>query len=211
MATFAALQSRVSARLKDPNNEDISAADVAAVINDAIKHWAKKKFWFNEFEETVALTYNGDSDDRFLTLVTNVDPQQIFKENGMVIDYAQTRWPVTKVSSENYDAMNVEGRGIPFAWTYRNDRYELYWYPDQAYSLTVRGLKKYADLSADGDSNDFTDEAFDLIMYEALSRLYAEFRQDDAMEGYYTGRAKDQYVTLRNETNRRKATGRVGG
>ena len=207
MATFAALQSRVSTRLKDPNNEDVSAADVATVINDAIQHWSKKQFWFNEFKEDVTLTVN----DPALVLVTNTAPVEVFKAGGMVINYAQTRWPLRKVSSENYDAMNVQGKGLPFAWAYRNDGYEVYWYPDQAYTVTVRGLKSYAALSGSSDMNDFTENALDLIVYEALSRAYAEFRQDDKMEGYYSGRAKNEYMTLRNETNRRRATGRLGG
>lgn len=211
MATFAALQARVSSRLKDPSNVDISAADVAAIINDALRHWAKHRFWFNTFEETVILTHNGNANDRFFVLSANADPENIFKEDGMVIDYAQTRWPLEKVSPAVYDTLNTEGRGIPYAWTYRNGGYELYWYPDQAYSLVVRGLKRYSDLSAGADTNDFTDHASDLLMYEALSRLYAEFRQDDKMEAYYSGRAQDQYMTLRKETNRKNATGRLGG
>lgn len=206
MATFAALQNKVSTRLKDPNNEDISAADVATIINDAVAHWSKKLFWFNEFEETVTLTVN----DPALPLVTNTNPVEIFKHGGIVINYAQTRWPLRKVSSEEYDAMNVQGKGIPFVWTYRNDGYQLYWYPDQEYSTIVRGLKSYAALSGSSDMNDFTEEAPDLIIYEALSRLYAEFRQDEKMEAYYSGRAQDQYALLRKETNRRKATGRIG-
>lgn len=208
MATFGALQTKVSTRLKDPSNQAVSASDVADVINDAIEHWSKKRFWFNEFQETVTLTVGSPT----LTLATNT-PLYLFKEDGVVINYAQCRWPLAKISPAEYDEMNVEGKGLPFAWTERNNGYEVYWYPDVAYSAIVRGVKAYARFATDGSensqSNDFTTNAADLIMYEALSRLYGEFRQDPKMEEYYSNRASNEYQTLKRQTRRDKATGRI--
>lgn len=204
MATFEALQQKVSTRLKDPNNVDIAVSDVAAVINDAIAHWAKRRFWFNEFEETVVLTAGSPT----VTLVTNPNPIEIFARGGMTINYASSRWPLTKVSPNEYDDMNVQGNGMPFAWVYRNGGYEVYYYPDQAYSLVTRGLKSYASLVGNSDTNDFTDNAVNLIVYEALSRFYAEFRQDEKMEAYYAARAENEYKTLKMQTNRLNSTRR---
>lgn len=207
MATFRELQTKVSARLKDPNNVDVSASDVATVINDAIEHWSKRRFWFNEFEENVTLTVG----DPALTLVMNT-PLYLFKEDGVVIDYSNMRWPLTKVSPAEYDRMNVEGNGLPFAWTERNDAYEVYWYPDIAYTAVVRGIVYVAPFELEGqqnDSNIFTINAPDLIMYEALSRLYGEFRQDPKMEDYYANRAMNEEKALKRQTRRDKATGRI--
>ena len=204
MATFGEIQTRVSTRLKDPNNVDISASDVAAIVNDAIEYWSEEHFWFNEFEETVTLV----QDDPNLPALT-VTPIRIFKEDGIVINYASTRWPVSKVSSQEYDDMNVQGRGIPFAFTYRDGGYELYWYPDAAYSAVVRGIKAYTALSDSTDTNDFTDNAAVLIMYEALSRAYAEFRQDEKMETYYSARAENEAKKLKRRTRKNIASGRV--
>lgn len=206
MATFAEMQAKVSTRLKDPTNTATTTASVADVINDAIAYWSRKRFDFNEFQEVVTLTAN----DPTVTLVTNTDPQYILNEDGMVIDYAQTRWPLKKVSSAEYDAMNVEGRGIPFAWTQRNNGFEVYWYPDAAYSLTVRGIKSYPRLADQSTAtNDFLTEAPDLILYEALSRAYAEFRQDPKMEEYYSNRATNEYQSHKQKTRRNKATGQI--
>jgi len=204
VATFGELQVKASTRLKDPQNQAVSATDVAAIINDAITHWNKRRFWFNEFEEIVTLTQNNP----VLPALT-VTPEYIFKEGGIVVDYAQTRWPLEKISSAEYDSINVQGRGIPYAWTFRNNNYELYWYPDANYSAVIRGVKQYPALSGTNDTNDFTTDASDLILYETLARLFGEFRQDTKMEGYYLARTNNEYQTLKRRTRRNNSTGRI--
>lgn len=208
MATFGELATKASTRLKDADNTAVSASDVRDVINDAIQHWSKDRFWFNEFEETVTLTQNNPA----LTLSTNT-PLYLFQADGVVINFAQTRWPLKKVSGIEYDRMNTQGRGLPFAWTERDNGFEVYWYPDTNYEAIVRGIKAYdrfaTDGTADNQSNDFTIQAADLIMYEALSRLFGEFRQDEKMEAYYQARTTNEYKSLKAQTRRDKATGRV--
>ena len=195
MATLGTLKTRVSARLKDPQNTSVSSAEVTNVINDAIAFWAKRKFWFNDVSQNVTLTENSP------TLPTLSTPlEEIYQTNGIVINYGNNRWPLTKVTGDKYDELNVEGQGIPYCFTYRNGGYELYYYPDQAYTAVVRGIKAYEDLTGDDDTNDFTDEASDLIMYESLARAYAEFRQDDKMEAYYSARAESEYQNLKRNT-----------
>lgn len=210
MATFGELQVKASARLKDVNNTAVSASDVADVINDAIAQWKLKRFWFNEFEETVTLVQN---DPILPALPNGVIPLEIFQEDGIVINYAQSRWPVRKISGSEYDDMNVQGRGIPYAFTQRDDEVELYWYPDAAYSAVVRGLKDYTRFATNGTqnnlSNDFTINAPDLILYETLARLFGEFRQDTKMENYYAARATNQYWNLQRRTRKALKTGRM--
>lgn len=212
MATFGELQTKASTRLKDANNTAVSSADVADVINDAIQHWSKKRFWFNEFKEDVTLAVG---DPVLPALPNNVTPLYLFQENGLVINYASTRWPLAKVSPAEYDDLNAEGKGLPFAWTQRGDglAIELYWYPDVAYTAVARGVKAYDRFATNGNennlTNDFTVEAPDLILYEALSRLYGEFRQDPKMEEYYSNRAVNEYKNLNGQTRRNKATGRI--
>lgn len=204
MATFGELQTKVSTRLKDPNNTSVSVSDVAATINESLQFWSRERFWFNEFEESVTLVQN---DPNLPAL--SVTPKYLFENDGIVIDYANTRWPTRHVSGAEYDRINVEGRGIPFAWTFRNSGYELYWYPDAAYSAIVRGVKAYADLVNSGDTNDFTTNTPDLLMYEALSRLFGEFLQDPNMESYYAARAQNEFQSIKKQTRRGNATGRI--
>ncbi len=202
--TLLQLRTKISARLKDPNNTAVSVAEVDAVINDAINQYKKKRFWFNEFEANVTLEINNP-----ILPSLGFTVLDLFKRDGIVINYANTRWVVDKILPVQYDQINVQGTGIPSVYTYRNNQFELYYYPDSDYITTVRGLKDYAPLVATDDTNDFLEYAADLIMYEALSRLFAEFRQDTKMEAYYSARAEDQYKRQIADTNKRNKSGRV--
>lgn len=202
MTTLATLKANISLRLKDENNVRVSAASVTSSINQAINFWKRKPFWFNEFEESITISSNSFS------LVTNT-PLFLFKNDGVVIEENDQRYPLTKVSSDEYDRMNNEGTGRPFAWVYRNDGFECFFYPDQSYTAVCRGLKDYAALSADGDSNDFTTETQDLIEYEALARLHGEVLQDSNMQTYFSGMATREYDNLMDFDGEKNSTGRL--
>lgn len=204
MATFQQLQVLASSRLKDPNNTAVSAADVAYCINQAVTRHKDTRFWFNTFGVTVPLVIN---DPILPALPGGIIPLSLFKKDGIVINYAQARWQVTKVLSDEYDAENTQGKGLPYCYTYRNKQYELYYYPDQEYSAVVRGLKDYADMVNPSDTNDFTESASDLILYEALARLFAEYRQDPAMSDYYENRVLDERKDLLTTTRKLNASG----
>jgi len=51
------------------------------------------------------------------------------------------------------------------------------------------------------DTNDFTVYADRMIIYNALSRIYAEYKQDPNMEQYYTARAKDEELNLKRRSD----------
>jgi hypothetical protein len=55
----------------------------------------------------------------------------------------------------------------------------------------------YVDLVNSTDNNDFTNNADRLIMYEALSHLYGENRQDQQMEGSFFQKADREYENLK--------------
>lgn len=205
MSTFVELKVEVARLLKDPNNQAVSAADIGAAINAAIRKWKKKKFWFNSFDEDVTLSVN----DPVLPAPSGITIQRLFKTNGVVINYASSRWLVEKVSPQQYDAMNCQGKGIPFAYTYRDEGHELYYYPDAAYTARLRGLKDYDDLVDDADANDFTEDGEDIVLFEAAARCYAFYRQDEKMATYYENRTQDVKREFFAETNARLGTGRL--
>ena len=201
MSTFSELKTRIAKKLLDPNNVAVSAEDVGLAINDAIDFWKEKKFWFNETSQSVTLTV----DDPEITM-----PSDFLFEidtGGFIISYANTEWELKKVHVSEYEANDTAGKGLPYIYTYKGGSWLVYYYPDQAYSLVITYIKDYADLVNDADTNDFTLQAKRLIEYEALSRLYAEFRQDEKMEAYYSNRAKSERNNLRDRTSKVSGTG----
>lgn len=198
MTTFSALKTKVSRLLKDANNTAVSAETVGDYINQSIDYWKHKEFWFNQKKDNVTMTQGNP---------VVVMPSDFLVQISFAINYANQRWPLTMISNSEYDDMNVQGQGIPKYITFTGD-WEVYYYPDQAYSLEVRYLEDYETLTGD-ETNDFLTNAERLIMYDALSRLFAEERQDDKMEAYYTGRSQDEYNNLLARTNKQIGTGRL--
>jgi hypothetical protein len=197
MATFGSLKTSASKRLMDDSNTAVSSSDVADSINAAIGFWKQKRFWFNQATATPTLT----EDDPDITGMPSDFLYELSK-NGLVIEYASSRYPLVKVDNNFFDMRDSEGVGLPAIYTYRNGGLQVYPYPDQAYTLKLYYIKDYTDLSDDSDTNDFTTYADKLVLYEALSRLHGELRQDEKMEAYYTGRAQAEYQNLLNRTSK---------
>lgn len=209
MATLGDLAARISGKLKDPDNTHVTDAQVKEAINDAISYWKKRGgfLWFTEFKEDVTLTVGNPA----FSLTTNT-ALSVFDRGGMVITDNNIRYPLLKVSSERFDLENIQAPGRPYIWVYRNGGFECYFYPDQAYTLTVRGKKAYADFATDesdnGATNDWLTEAEKLIEHEALSRLHTEYKQDFANGEVFANSAKDEFKALKKLHREKVSTGR---
>lgn len=205
MATFGELQTQVSKRLLDPNNEAVSLSDVASSINEAIAYWKFKRFWFNEVFDTATLT----AQDGVIPLGAEFLVPST-EDDGFVIEYSGIRYPLTKISQPSYDSIWLQnGYGLPSAYARVGQEYLAYPLPDQAYTVRRHYLKEYQNLSSDTDTNDFTGYAPVLIRNWSLADLTAEFRQDDKMESYFRTRALKEYENLQTMSRKSNATGRI--
>lgn len=205
MATFGELVTEASKKLLDTSNTAVTAADVANSINDAIKYRKKQRYWFNETVATLTLS------DGVGTVTLPSDFLVENPRNALTVLYNTVKYDVMKVKPEDFDAGDATGTGMPFIYTYRGRVMEVYYIPDQDYTAYLRYQKDYdafaTDGSADNTSNDFTTYADRLILYDALSRLHGENRQDEKMFAYYSARAQVEHQNLLNETNRHNSTG----
>lgn len=192
MATFGEMQTYVSARLLDPNNTAVSSSSVDAALNDALRYWKTRRFWFNTASEDLTLT-QGDPliplpDDFLVELPMN---------DGFVIAYGGMRWPLIKKNPREYDDLYLtNGNGLPEIYTVKAGDYFCYFIPDQNYTIRIYYLKQYDDMENSNDTNEFTENAERLLELWALANLSAELRQDDKMETYYRNAALDEYKNL---------------
>lgn len=206
MATFAEMVTFVSKRLIDPTNTAVSEDDVEEGINDAIRYWKYRRFWFNEVSDTATLTAQ-DPDfpypDDFLV--------PVIQDGGFVVEYGGVRWPLSKIDMPVFDGLFLSnGYGLP-RWYARNAdlEYQCYPIPDQAYTVRRHYLKEYEALSDGTDTNDFTDHAARLIETWALANLVAELRQDTDMTEYYRKANADEYRQLRVMTDKANSAGKL--
>lgn len=202
MSTFGELKVAVSKRVIDPSNTAISASDVGDAINSAVAFYAKKDPWFVEGSGTVTLTVNSPT-------ITGIPSDFEFENqsSGIVISYNDAKYPLAKITPEAFDNMDTGSQGIPTFYTYRADVYSCYPYPDYAYTATTYYKKKFTALSNADDINDFTTEEPNLIIYDALARLYAEFRQDFETAKEFEEKRDKEWLNLLALTNKKRATG----
>ncbi len=205
MATFGDIQAQVSQRLLDPNAVAISSSSVAASVNDAIRYWKKRRFWFNEEFSSVVLTQNVGTiplPSDFLVPATDYD--------GFLIEYSAMRYPLRKTTQQEYDTVWLSnGYGLPYLYARVGRDYECYPLPDRNYDCKVHYLKEYQDLVIPNDTNDFTEHAARLLMLWACANLTAELRQDDKMESYYRNAADDEYKELQVMSDKADGSGRL--
>lgn len=202
MATFGQLKTSVLQRLQDPSGQSVSSTIVATVLNDSLAYFKRNRYWFNESVDTITLTV----DDPVIPSL----PSDFLYElpvGGLVIDYSEMRYPLRKITSAQYDDMNVEGQGLPFVYTYRAQQFEVYYYPDQAYSLALRYIKDYSALANDGDTNDFTVYADRMLLYDALARICTEFMRDPTQTAYYIQQRDNEERNLLRQSDSRTGSG----
>lgn len=166
MATLANMRTRIA---DDLNRSDLTS-QINEAINRAIDFYEKEQFWFQDATGTFA-TVDGQkvytTSDSLPSDIATIDYMEI---TSGTTDYTLTEKPVKWIEISN--PQDTEGLPTNFGWW----DYSVYFYlvPDAAYTVTVYYQKSYADLSADGDSNDFTTYAEDLI--EARARWWLNTR-----------------------------------
>ena len=197
------MQTQVKNLIDDTNGTAVSSSDVIAALNAALDFWKNKRFWFNETVDT-AVTFTVDT-----AAIGDMPTDLLYplQRGGIVLNYQSRRYELTKVSAEIYDMMNAEVSARPMYYTYRSGAYEVYPYPDQAYTGVVRYIKDYTALADDTDTNDFTDNAPWLLIYDASSRIAGDRLQDLDMSAKHSMSADKEYKALMGRTNRLNSTG----
>lgn len=207
MANLGDMQAYISARLIDPQGTAVSGDQVDDAINDAIRYWKFRRFWFNEVSFSSTLT-SGSAEFPYPSdfLVPAI------KDDGFAVEYGQIRYPLTKINEDVYDSLYIaNGQGLPtwYARLGNTEQYRCYPIPNINYTIRCRYLKDYPALEAAGDENDFTDHADRLIELWALANLQAELRQDTTMSDYYRTAANDEWRQLKVMTDKANSAGKL--
>lgn len=205
MPTFGQIKQTVSRKLQNANLTSVSALNVGDAINDAIRFWRYRPFWFNQASVQLTLASG-------VQVISGLPSDFLFEnpENGFVIPDVNCFYTLDKKPNFDFDNERfAQDVGRPYCYTYRRGQYEIYPMTDKSYSMNVYYTKDYTVLSADGDSNDFTNHADQLVVYEALSRLFGEDRMDAESGNNYASKAEREYSNLRMRTGKQQATGRL--
>lgn len=181
MATLAELRTIISQKIKNPYLEgDITASVVNAEINRVIRYYQQKKFYFNTKTVEITLIAN----EQAVPSLPSDLLSPIFVNSLLLID-SDVQIPLTKLLPDAFAKMDRNQTGRPFWYTYRRDSFLLLPVPASAYTLEFSYLRDYPALVNDGDSNDFSIYAENLLIMSVIKHLYAENKDDlEKASGY---------------------------
>lgn len=166
MTTLANTRNRIA---DDLNRSDLTS-QINTAINRAIKHYEMTPFWFREEKATFA-TVAGQkiytTSDGIPTDISEIVYAEVSDNNGT---YQLTQRSVDWVEINNPD----DGQGVPTDFAFFENSIYLYPVPDAVRTVTLFYIERYAELSADADTNSWLTNAQDLI--EARARYWLNLR-----------------------------------
>lgn len=192
MATYKDLQDRIAL---DYLNRMTLSNEVKRAIQNSIKTYEATRYWFNEASTATATTaavsfINIPSD--FLTL------------DRLEVTIASADYELSRRDFNWIRDMNVtRDQNQPTDFAYHGDRFELAAIPDSAYSVTCYYIRTLPVLSADADTNAWTNEAANLIAHAATIDLLSGILQaDERVINRHVGmlRMAQNELNLRNST-----------
>lgn len=206
MTAFDALTTRVVNKYKGSSGAAFTT-QAGQAINDAIEYYQSEHFWFTEGTANITLAIGSPE----LTTATGfpTDFWYLHPDGGLAIVQSQQRFKVEKAKVSQYDYWNNQGTGRPDIYRELAGGIQVYPYPDQAYALEFRYVKKYAVLTG-ANSNDYTLNAPQLIEARALSMLFLSEGHDGAdMYTTWAGVEGELLTAMRLTNTKRVGTGNL--
>ncbi len=203
MATLSELNTLISNKIADGDVIDPTSAQIDAQINSTIEYYETDAFWFSEAISVLSTT----AGNAVLGSIPS-DFKQIIIPNGLTVIEGNVHYPLLKLTPLEYESVFVDNaEGLPRAYTFRNNQFELWYTPDKVYTVNLFYRKSYADLTTGGSSNDFTNNAARLVEYKTIADLLRDYRSDTERALFYDQRVEIEYNKIKKQTNSRTVTG----
>lgn len=165
MSTYTQLQSRIA---DDINRTDLTT-QIAQCILLAIQHYKSERMWFNETNTTLTAT----ASQAYVTA-----PTDIVLIDHFYITISGVNIELVPAAIQDIIEYRPSTNGRPLAFSYYQNRFELDRKSDSTYSMPLYYVKELAALSAASDSNGWTTDAEDLVVFHAEKKIYANVIKD---------------------------------
>lgn len=155
-------------------------AAMVAKINAAIRHYQRKRFWFNESR---SITFNTVASTDLYRFGAGLEiTTEFYRIDGIFVTIsADDVRELNRVNYVDLEALadNNTDTGEPSDYAFINRAVRFWRNPDAIYSVRIEGHIKYAaPATGDEASNVWMTEAYDLIMSRAKAELYAHKWED---------------------------------
>lgn len=201
MTTFIELQDTVASETRFVSRAaDLSGDEAAQIrlhINEAIKAHQKDRFWFNEqlWERQTIIGqefYALPAEYVAATTLSLVDPKRVLAPR----------------SNEDLEGLTVQS-AAPRYYALFADQYRLHPIPDAVYKLRLWGVRSFPRLTADGDTNPWLDNAFELVREASKARFFYSAIHDPEKAMAAQQAAMAARADLLLETKRRQPSTKI--
>ncbi len=205
MGTLAQLKARIAS---DLTRDDLTT-QIASVITDTIKFYARERFWFNQ---TRSLTFNTVASQIAYAAADLSTIPNLIRIDALYLPSTLSIYPLDRYEPDDFELIEAGGGGgKPTCYTYIDQTIRLWPTPSAIYSMRLHAFYKLPDLATDADTNAWTDDAEELVRSHAKMLLYMDVLEDDQNAQRMAAKVPALLAGLRSETASRMATGRIRG
>lgn len=206
MSTFADIKARIA--------DELARTDLTSQINlatlSAIQFYERKRWYFTETRAMTLPTVNGQE---FYGAADLSDIANLLKIDSIRITVSTTSlYQLIRKPYEYIEEINIGDtayRGIPIYFAWYAQQIRLYPVPTAVYTLRISGVHLLTTLSAGTDTNNWTNDAEDLIRYRAKWDLYSNVIGDQEQAQAMKSNEAESLQSLIADNNSRDATGFV--
>ena len=202
--TYGDMQSRIADEITDA----ALASQIQNAIQDAIKHYERKKFYFNQkvagFSTVAGQEYYSSSDLADIATLIEIEAAAIANSG--------VKSELVAEAFENIDAWQTSlSTGQPRSFAYYGQQIRLFPIPDAAYTVTLAYHYRLATLSAPSDTNAWMTDGEILIRESAKRRLAQDVVKEDGESQRASPLELEELEELLAETRRRRSKNRLHG
>jgi hypothetical protein len=206
------------------SDSDVALSPIKNAIQTSIAFWERERFYFNELvletligqasyplKTVYGQEYYGAADYAPIPMLSKIDKMWVLIN--------QNRYPLIARQFQYMVDLSTNPIvvGYPVDYAYAGEMLRFYPVPDGAYPVGMLATQRLSALVNDNDANAWTQDAFDLIRCDAKRILAEEVLYDNdirdnmilAIYGDPRVGRKGYLSTLRSETNRRRAMGKI--
>lgn len=176
MSTYGTMIDRIAAELERSDlGSSSSPGLIGTHINDAIRLYKARNWWFLQSPTSAALTSSTTASDSYVSRYAG-----LIQLDSLRITIAGQKYPLDPVSFQEMESLHDGNASEGQSWKYAEygSRLRLYPTPDQIYTLTWSGLFEEATLSASADTNDWMTDGELLIRSTARMTIYRDYLRD---------------------------------
>jgi hypothetical protein len=214
MTTFAVMKARI---VSETVRDDLTATQLGAVVNDAIKQFEGQRFAFNEGRYRILTVAGTEYYDLITpTLLTSAGAAVGTGERLLELDditcavnsQPYRLCPRTQQRINEWQTTTYQGQ--PADYTLYGQQLRIFPIPDAEYQLDLMGLARLspAPLSADSDTNAWMTEGEVLIRSHAKMLLYRDVLRDPDGASLAVEAVKDEHMGLMRKMGAQAFTGR---